>query len=58
MDGELRRFILRFVARELEKPHVQKARRIPLVPLIAAAWPIIADQFLPTSSSTGRAAPD
>lgn len=49
IDGELRRFILRFVARELEKPHVQKARRIPLVPLIDAAWPLIAREFLPNS---------
>jgi len=47
LDGELRRFILRFVARELEKPHVQRARRIPLVPMIDAAWPMIAAQFLP-----------
>lgn len=58
MDGELRRFILRFVARELEKPHVQKARRISLVPLIDAAWPIIADQFLPGRSAPDVAAPD
>ncbi|CAM3327831.1 hypothetical protein NODU109028_11845 [Nocardioides dubius] len=49
LDGELRRFIMRFVARELEKPHVQRARRIPLVELIDAAWPVIAAQFLPNS---------
>ncbi len=57
LEGELRRFILRFVARELEKPHVQKARRIPLVPLIDAAWPVIAAQFLPNSPED-RIAPE
>lgn len=49
LDGELRRFISRFVARELEKPHVQRAQRIPLIELIDAAWPVIAAQFLPNS---------
>lgn len=49
IDGELRRFIVRFVARELTKPHVVKARRIELLPLIDAAWPVIAEQFLPNS---------
>ncbi|MFS3127201.1 hypothetical protein ACLM5J_02240 [Nocardioides sp. Bht2] len=50
LDGELRRFIMRFVARELDKPHVQRARRIKLVELIDAAWPVIAAQFLPNSA--------
>ena len=49
IDGELRRFIIRFIARELEKPHVQKATRIELIPLIDNAWPVIAAQFLPNS---------
>ncbi len=47
LDGELRRFIVRFVDRELEKPHVQKARKIDLVTLIDNAWEPIAEQFLP-----------
>lgn len=47
IDGELRRFIVRFIARELEKPHVRRATRIELMPLIDAAWPVIAAQFLP-----------
>lgn len=47
LDGELRRFIVRFVDRELEKPHVQKAMRIDLVTLIDNAWPHIAEQFMP-----------
>jgi hypothetical protein len=47
MDGELRRFLLRFVDRELEKPHVLKARRIDVISVIDGAWPEIAAQFLP-----------
>lgn len=47
LDGELRRFIVRFVDRELAKPHVQKAMRIDLVTLIDNAWEHIAEQFMP-----------
>lgn len=47
LDGELRRFIVRFVERELEKPHVRKAMRIDLVTLIDNAWEHIASQFMP-----------
>jgi len=47
VDAELRRFIIKFVARELDKPHVRKATRIDLVSLIDGAWPHIAGQFLP-----------
>lgn len=47
LDGDLRRFIVRFVDRELEKPHVQKAMRIDLVTLIDTAWEHIAEQFMP-----------
>ena len=47
LDGELRRFIVRFVDRELEKPHVRKAMRIDLVTLIDNAWEHIAGQFMP-----------
>jgi len=48
LDGELRRFIVRFVDRELEKPHVQKAMKIDLVTLIDNAWEHIAEQFMPS----------
>lgn len=48
LDGELRRFIVRFVDRELEKPHVRKAMKIDLVTLIDNAWEHIAAQFMPT----------
>jgi hypothetical protein len=47
LDGELRRFIVRFVERELEKPHVRKAMRIDLVTLIDNAWEHIATQIMP-----------
>ncbi|MDT0202536.1 hypothetical protein [Nocardioides sp. AE5] len=55
IDGELRRFILRFVARELEKPHVRKAMRIDLPSLIDNAWPALAAQFLPNSPEDRQA---
>jgi hypothetical protein len=47
LDGELRRFIVRFVERELEKPHVRKAMRIDLVTVIDNAWEHIASQLMP-----------
>lgn len=47
LDGELRRFIVRFVDRELDKPHVRKAMKIDLVTLIDNAWEHIAEQFMP-----------
>jgi hypothetical protein len=57
MDGELRRFLLRFVDRELEKPHVLKARRIDVPAVIDGAWPQIAAQFLPNGPED-RGQPD
>ncbi|MGN6162116.1 MAG: hypothetical protein ACTHOG_10515 [Marmoricola sp.] len=49
LDAELRRFLLRFVQRELDKPHVRKARRINIAEVIDGAWPEISRQFLPNS---------
>jgi hypothetical protein len=46
-DGELRRFIVRFVERELDKPHVRKAMHIDLPRLIDNAWEHIATQLMP-----------
>jgi hypothetical protein len=54
LDGELRRFIVRFVDRELEKPHVRKAMRIDLVTLIDNAWEHIAEQFMPNGPEDRR----
>ena len=48
IDAELRRFIIKFIARELDKPHVRKATRIELISVIDTAWDVIAAQFLPT----------
>jgi hypothetical protein len=50
LDDELRRFIVRFVDRELEKPHVKKAMRIDLVTVIDNAWEHLADQFMPNGA--------
>lgn len=47
LDAELRRFLVRVIEKELDKPHVRKATRIEMVSVIDAAWPVIADQFLP-----------
>jgi hypothetical protein len=54
LDGELRRFIVRFVDRELEKPHVRKAMRIDLVTLIDNAWEHIATQIMPNGPEDRR----
>jgi hypothetical protein len=54
LDGELRRFIVRFVDRELEKPHVRKAMHIDLVRLIDNAWEHIAEQFMPNGPADRR----
>ena len=45
IDEELRRFMLRYVTRELEKEHVQRATHIPLAEVVDAAWPMIVAQF-------------
>lgn len=54
LDAELRRFLLRFVQRELDKPHVRKARRIPVADVIDNAWTEISAQFLPNSPEDRR----
>lgn len=54
LDDELRRFIVRFVDRELEKPHVQKAMKIDLVTVIDNAWEHLAAQFMPNGPEDRR----
>lgn len=49
IEDELRSFLIRFVDRELNKPYVRRARRIPVVELIDNAWEPLASQFLPSS---------
>jgi hypothetical protein len=41
MEDELRRFVATYVARELDKPHVEKARLIDVSHAIDAAWATI-----------------
>jgi hypothetical protein len=38
LEGELKRFVARYVDRELEKPHVREARLIDVSQVIASAW--------------------
>ncbi len=38
IEGELKRFVARYVRRELEKPHVREARAIDVSPAIDKAW--------------------
>lgn len=47
LDAELRRFLVRVVAKELTKPHVVRATRIDMLRVVDGAWPAIAAQFLP-----------
>ena len=46
IDEELRRFMLRYVTRELQKEHVVRATHIHLGEVIDASWPMISAQFL------------
>ncbi len=46
IDEELRRFMVRYVTRELGKEHVVRATRIHLGEVIDAAWPMVSAQFL------------
>ncbi|HYJ66536.1 MAG TPA: hypothetical protein VEX15_02620 [Nocardioidaceae bacterium] len=39
MDSEIQRFIVGYVAREIDKPHVRRARRIDVAARMEAAWP-------------------
>lgn len=38
VDDELRRFVAKYVTRELDKPGIRRAREIDVVPLIDRAW--------------------
>lgn len=49
LEGELRRFLFRYMNRELDKEYVAKACHIDLLALIDGAWPALAAQFLPNS---------
>jgi hypothetical protein len=38
VEGELRRFVAKYVAREVTKPHIESARRIDVAAAIDRAW--------------------
>ena len=46
IDDELRGFLCRYVARELQKDHVVRASRIHLDEVIDVAWPLISRMYL------------
>ena len=47
VEGELRRFVARYVAKELDKPHVREARVIEVSRAIGQAWAAIAPRPRP-----------
>jgi len=49
LDAELRRFLIRVIEKELQKPHIHRATHIDMAALIDKAWPVLADQFLPAA---------
>lgn len=54
VEGELRRFVARYVARELDKPHVRRARLVDVSGAIEHAWSSIAPR--PLADAEGIAA--
>ena len=46
IDDELRGFLCRYVARELQKDHVVRASKIHLDEVIDVAWPLISQMYL------------
>lgn len=54
LEGELRRFLFRYIGRELAKDYVHKACHIDLPAIIDGAWPQLAAQFLPNSPEDRR----
>jgi hypothetical protein len=55
IEGELQRFVAKYVARELEKPHVAAAREIDVSKAIDAAWASIGPRE--ESDSSGKRPP-
>jgi hypothetical protein len=44
IEGELRRFVARYVAREVSKPHIEAARTIDVAAAIDRAWATISPE--------------
>lgn len=38
VDGELRRFVARYIGREIDKPHIRRVREIDIAERIGKAW--------------------
>ena len=45
IDEELRRFMLRYVTKELQKAHVRRATHIHFADVVDAAWPVISAEL-------------
>ncbi len=48
LDAELRQFLVRVIARELDKPHVRDACDVDVQAVIDGAWTRISQEFLPS----------
>lgn len=47
LEAELRRFLVKVITTELQKPYVQRATYLDMEVLIDEAWPALSRQFLP-----------
>jgi hypothetical protein len=47
LEAELRRFLIKVLTTELNKPYVQRATHLDMEQLIDQAWPALSAQFLP-----------
>lgn len=57
LEDELRRFLVKVVRTELDKPYVRRATHLDMEQIIDGAWPALTAQFLPQGPED-RAAPD
>jgi hypothetical protein len=54
LESELRRFLVKVVRTELEKPYVRRATHLDMEDLLDATWPLITAQFLPRGPEDRR----
>ena len=55
IETELRRFLVKVVAKELEKPYVRRATHLDLERIVDAAWPAIEAQIVPADPADRHA---
>jgi hypothetical protein len=55
LDAELRRFLIKVLTTELDKPYVQRATHLDMEQLIDHAWPALSAQFLPQAPDDRKA---